>query len=129
MTDSTAFADGAAPITVDASLVHLCPPAGSAVAPCCGLTPFELLQTDRLTVDRALVSCAVLAPYRYWELVLGGASRQYVDHLVLASGSGTMVTLCGIRRDDPDLPGIWKPAATHEVCRPCMTAARSASDG
>ncbi|MCU1592451.1 MAG: hypothetical protein JWP11_3707 [Frankiales bacterium] len=36
---------------------HGCPPDGSGLTPCCGRTPFELPQTDRMTDDAALVTC------------------------------------------------------------------------
>ena len=36
---------------------HQCPPSGSGVMPCCGLTPFEAPRTDRMTLDPALVTC------------------------------------------------------------------------
>lgn len=35
---------------------HQCPPEGG-VMPCCGLTPFEVPSTDRITLDPALVTC------------------------------------------------------------------------
>lgn len=37
--------------------VHACPPEGEAVTPCCGVTPFELPRTDRLTQEPAEVTC------------------------------------------------------------------------
>lgn len=40
-----------------AETTHLCPPTGQFYAPCCGLTPFELPRTDRVTEDSALVTC------------------------------------------------------------------------
>ena len=41
-----------------AVLVHLCPPDGNGgLMPCCGLTPFEVPRTDRMTLDPALVTC------------------------------------------------------------------------
>ena len=39
--------------------VHQCPPADEAVMPCCGRTPFEVLRTDRITLDPAKVTCGV----------------------------------------------------------------------
>lgn len=44
-------------VEVDHSTVHQCPHEGEAVTPCCGRTPFELLQTDRLSVDVRQVTC------------------------------------------------------------------------
>lgn len=38
-------------------VTHRCPPKGEGTTPCCGRTPFELPETDRLTVDDALVTC------------------------------------------------------------------------
>lgn len=40
-----------------AGTVHGCPMPGGVVTPCCGRTPFEVLRTDRITVDAALVTC------------------------------------------------------------------------
>lgn len=39
------------------SLVHLCPPDGSGIMPCCGLTPFEVGTGERMTLDSELVTC------------------------------------------------------------------------
>jgi len=36
--------------------IHRCPPEGSGEMPCCGRTPFEVLD-DRMTVDPMLVTC------------------------------------------------------------------------
>jgi hypothetical protein len=38
-------------------IVHRCPPKGSGVTPCCGMTPFELPRKDRITVNPKLVTC------------------------------------------------------------------------
>ena len=39
-------------------IIHLCPPDGNGgLMPCCGLTPFEVPRTDRMTLDPALVTC------------------------------------------------------------------------
>jgi hypothetical protein len=38
-------------------VVHLCPPAGSGLTPCCGRPPFELPRTDRLTPDAQAATC------------------------------------------------------------------------
>ena len=38
-------------------VTHRCPPEGSSVTPCCGLTPFELPSTDRMTLDNSLATC------------------------------------------------------------------------
>lgn len=40
--------------------VHACPPEGAAVAPCCYRTPFDLPRADRITLDRAAVTCTGL---------------------------------------------------------------------
>lgn len=37
--------------------VHASPPLGSGVTPCCGVTPFELPRTDRMTPDSEAVTC------------------------------------------------------------------------
>lgn len=37
--------------------VHLCPPVGDGVTPCCGLSPFELSVTDRITLKESDVTC------------------------------------------------------------------------
>ena len=37
--------------------MHRCPPRGATVMPCCGLTPFEVPRTDRMTVIYRLVTC------------------------------------------------------------------------
>lgn len=37
--------------------IHLCPPSGTGVMPCCGKVPFEVARTDRLTVHRDEVTC------------------------------------------------------------------------
>jgi hypothetical protein len=36
---------------------HQCPPDGGGLMPCCGLTPFEVPRTGRITLDSALVTC------------------------------------------------------------------------
>lgn len=38
-------------------ITHRCPPSGEGVCPCCGMPPFELPGTDRMTLDDALVTC------------------------------------------------------------------------
>jgi hypothetical protein len=41
-----------------AEATHQCPPdGGGGLMPCCGLTPFEVPRTDRMTLDPALVTC------------------------------------------------------------------------
>lgn len=45
------------PMTQNTETTHACPPGDSGVTPCCGLTPFELPRTDRMTLDPALVNC------------------------------------------------------------------------
>ena len=46
-----------APATVAEPKIHMCPAQGSATTPCCGISPFELPGTDRLTRDEASVTC------------------------------------------------------------------------
>ncbi len=36
---------------------HHCPPEGESLMPCCGLTPFEVPRTDRMTLAAELVTC------------------------------------------------------------------------
>lgn len=36
--------------------IHACPPRGSGLMPCCGRTPFDVPESDRMTVD-GLVTC------------------------------------------------------------------------
>jgi hypothetical protein len=44
-------------------VVHACPPDGGQVTPCCGMSPFDLPRTDRMTGDPSAVSCfAVTEP-------------------------------------------------------------------
>lgn len=38
-------------------VTHQCPPTGGSVMPCCGKTPFEVSQWDRITLDPELVTC------------------------------------------------------------------------
>lgn len=38
-------------------ITHQCPPEGSGLMPCCGRTPLQVPDTDRLTLDPALVTC------------------------------------------------------------------------
>jgi hypothetical protein len=40
-----------------AEVTHQCPPDSGGLMPCCGLTPFEVPRTDRMTLDPALVTC------------------------------------------------------------------------
>lgn len=40
----------------DVVVTHQCPPEGSGVMPCCGVTPFERMG-GRMTLDPALVTC------------------------------------------------------------------------
>ena len=39
------------------SVVHLAPPLGQGMTPCCERTPFDLAVWDRLTTDSAAVTC------------------------------------------------------------------------
>lgn len=39
------------------AVTHECPPEGRGTMPCCGLTPFEVPRTDRMTLDESLVTC------------------------------------------------------------------------
>jgi hypothetical protein len=57
--------------------VHLCPPEGSGMTPCCDKTPFELPYFDRITEDAEQVTCEVLKPD---EPVLMNA-QQLADYL------------------------------------------------
>jgi hypothetical protein len=43
-------------------VTHQSPPDGTYLTPCCGLTPFELPRTDRMTPDASLVTCAAGVP-------------------------------------------------------------------
>ena len=45
---------------IEAGPVHMCPPEGD-VMPCCGLTPFEVPRTDRMTLNPRLVTCRTSA--------------------------------------------------------------------
>lgn len=38
-------------------VTHRCPPQGEYLMPCCGLTPYEVPRTDRMTLARELVTC------------------------------------------------------------------------
>ena len=41
-----------------AEVTHQCPPeGGGGLMPCCGLTPFEVPPTDRITLNPSLVTC------------------------------------------------------------------------
>lgn len=40
-----------------AEVTHHCPPDGGGLMPCCGLTPFEVPRTDRMTLATELVTC------------------------------------------------------------------------
>jgi hypothetical protein len=40
--------------------VHACPPEDEGLTRCCGVAPFELPLTDRMTLDPALVTCGVM---------------------------------------------------------------------
>ncbi|KQY58337.1 hypothetical protein ASD11_01330 [Aeromicrobium sp. Root495] len=40
-------------------VVHLGPPVGSGVMPCCGRTPLEVPRTDRMTYESEFVTCSV----------------------------------------------------------------------
>ncbi len=41
--------------------VHMCPDDGGNIMPCCGLTPFEVPRTDRMTLNPRLVTCRTSA--------------------------------------------------------------------
>jgi len=43
-------------VAVD-SVIHECPPGDEGLTPCCNRTPLQLPGTDRMTVDRSLVTC------------------------------------------------------------------------
>lgn len=40
-------------------IVHACPPLGSGVMPCCGLSPFEVNPLERMTIE-GIVTCPVV---------------------------------------------------------------------
>lgn len=40
-----------------AEVVHMCPPYGSDIMPCCDRSPLEVPLDDRMTMDGALVTC------------------------------------------------------------------------
>jgi hypothetical protein len=42
----------------DPRTVHMCPPEGTGMMPCCDLPPFERMG-DRITLDPKLVTCNV----------------------------------------------------------------------
>lgn len=43
-------------------VTHACPPEGTGgLMPCCGLTPYEVSRTDRMTLDPSLVTCGKAA--------------------------------------------------------------------
>jgi hypothetical protein len=42
-------------------VIHQCPPDGSGLMPCCGRTPFEVPQSNRITLDPTMVTCALLS--------------------------------------------------------------------
>lgn len=39
------------------AVLHLAPPKGTGLMPCCGKTPFEVPHADRMTVHRDQVTC------------------------------------------------------------------------
>jgi hypothetical protein len=49
-------------VATSGEIVHLAPPDNQALMPCCGRTPFELSNTDRLTLDPELVTCRAAVP-------------------------------------------------------------------
>lgn len=66
------------------NIIHLCPPHGAAVTPCCGRTPFELLRVDRMTHDPALVTCGKPAhsrlPFRAECFAIYNADGEQIAH-------------------------------------------------
>jgi hypothetical protein len=40
-----------------AEVTHRCPAKGEFLMPCCGLTPYEVPRTDRMTLAAELVTC------------------------------------------------------------------------
>lgn len=114
---------------------HLAPRDGSAIMPCCGVTPFAVPRADRLTNTPEEVDCArvyVVAALETCQFSWGGlfdsrpASREI--HLVRAARTGTPgPTLCGIDRFGPDTPGfsmgggISDPSAI--ACPACVKVA------
>lgn len=51
---------GFAETLLPGEVVHMCPPEGSGLMPCCGRTPFEVM-SDRMTLDADLVNCEATA--------------------------------------------------------------------
>jgi hypothetical protein len=39
------------------AVTHRCPPGDSGTMPCCGLTPFEVPASDRISEDQRMVTC------------------------------------------------------------------------
>lgn len=48
-------------------VIHECPTNGSSAMPCCGLLPFEVPTTDRITVNTGQVTCGALSA-EDWEV-------------------------------------------------------------
>ena len=44
------------------SVVHVCPPDGTGITPCCGHTPYDLPANDRITTLPDLVTCDIRPP-------------------------------------------------------------------
>lgn len=42
---------------MDTETTHQCPPEGSGTMPCCDRTPFEVPDSDRMTLEPELVTC------------------------------------------------------------------------
>ena len=40
-----------------AIVTHLCPQDDGGLLPCCGMTPFEVPRSDKITEDKGLVTC------------------------------------------------------------------------
>jgi len=64
-----------------AEVTHACPPDGQFLTPCCGMTPFELPRTGRMTLDPSLVTCA--APL--WSILIPTLSSRQAKFLDLMS--------------------------------------------
>jgi hypothetical protein len=46
-----------AAVELGISTIHLCPPEGKGLFPCCGKTPFEVPGYDRVTLSKRSVTC------------------------------------------------------------------------
>ncbi|CAD5999368.1 hypothetical protein [Agreia sp. COWG] len=53
------------------AVIHECPTNGSSAMPCCGLLPFEVPTTDRITVNADQVTCGALTAedWQIWHAI------------------------------------------------------------